>query len=261
MKTIGEIENSIRRLNVEPTVQRHDRVLADLLDLMDESIRQPSITGQQDRWRAVYRSNRLRFAAAAVVILCGSLIGYHIFQTIRPSPPAKQVSDSGDNLTVSGNRDIPDHVSSENRAYRGEGTLEFKMGRGFRQLRAAATVVRARIIRISGIVSEDAPGDIKWDVDVIRVLHGSLSENKSLSENRSEWVNRIGVQVPYPLSLSVANIRTGTEVILFLGIGNEGQYELISVQVPIVEGEDSISDRVNSQDGKAVRDASSREEK
>jgi hypothetical protein len=227
----------------------HKRVLAELLDLMDESIRQPSITGQQDRWRAVYRSSRLWFAAAAVVILCGSLISYHIFQTIRPSTPVKPISDA------------PDHVSSENRAYRREGTLELKMGRGFRQLRAAATVVRARIIRISGIVSEDVPGDIKWDVDVIRVLHGSLSENKSLSENRSESRNRISIQVPYPLSLSVANIRTGTEVILFLGIGNEGLYELISIGTATVEGEGSSSDLDNSKDSKAVKDASSGEEK
>jgi hypothetical protein len=153
-------------------------------------------------------------------------------------------------------RDIPDHRSSENMFYMWDGAKDLTEGRGFRQLRAAAsTVIHARIIRISGIVSEDAPAVSKWDADVIKVLHGRLSEN------RSESKNRISVQVPYPLSLSVANIGTGTEVILFLGIGNEGQYELISVQVPIVEGEGSIGDRVNSKDGKAVRDASSREEK
>lgn len=255
MKTIQEIENSIRRLNVEPTVQRHNKILAGLLDLMEESARRPPIAGKHDRWRAVYRSNKLRFAAAAAVILCGSLIGYHIFQTIRPSPPAKQVSDTPDNVTVLQNRKIPDHMSGENRLYMGEDTLEL-MGRGFRQLRAAAsTVVHARIIRISGLVSEDAPADIKWDVDVIEVLHGSLSEN------RGESGNRIAVQVPYPLSLSVANIGTGAEVILFLGVDNEGQYELISARPAIVDGEDSSSDLDNSQGRKAVRDTSSGEEK
>ncbi|NIS50908.1 MAG: hypothetical protein GWN67_26845 [Phycisphaerae bacterium] len=253
MKTIGQIENSIRHLNVEPTVQMHNRVLAELLDLMEESTRRPSGTGRQDRWRAVYRSNRFRFAAAAAVILSAGLIGYHIFQTIRPSPPAKPISDAPDNKTELIARDIPDHRSSENMMW--HGTKDLTEGRGFRQLRAvASTVVHARIIRISGIVSEDAPGDTRWDVDVIKVLDGRLSEN------RAESKNRIGVQVPYPLSLSVSNIGTGTEVILFLGIGNEGQYELISVQVPIVEGEDSISDRDNSQDKKAKRDNSSGEE-
>lgn len=255
METIREIENSIRRLNVEPTVQMHNRVLADLLDLMEESTRRPSTDGQQDRWRAIYRSNSLRLAAAAVVILSAGLIGYHIFQTIRPSPPAKQVSDAGDNLTVSGNRDIPDHMSSENMSLMWHGTKDLTEGRGFRHLQAeAATVVHARIIRISGIESEEAPVDIKWDVDVIKVLHGRLSEN------RAESKNRIGVQVPYPLSLSVANIGTGTEVILFLGIDNESLYELISVQVPIVEGEDSTSYRDNSTNSKEIKDASSGKE-
>ncbi len=257
MKTIREIENSIRRLGVEPTVHRHDRILAELLELMEESTRQPSIAGKHDRWRAVYRSNKLRFAAATVVILFAGLIGYHIFQvaTRRSSPPAKQVSDAGDNLAVFQNRSFPGNLSHE-KLHRGEGPLYLKWGRGFRQLQAAAsTVIHARIIRISGIVSKDAPGDIKWDVDVIKVLHGSLSEN------RAESKNRIGVQVPYPLSLSVANIRTGAEVILFLGICNEGQYELISARPAIVGGEDSSSDLDNSQDRKAVRDASSGEEK
>jgi hypothetical protein len=223
---------------------------------MEESTRQPSTDGQQDRPRAVYRSNRFRLAAAAAAILSAGLIGYHIFQTIRPSPPAKQVSDAPDNQTVLMSRDIPDHMSPENMLHMWDGTKDLNEGRGFRQLRAAAsTVVHARIIRISGIVSEDAPAVPKWDVDVIKVLHGSLSEN------RAESGNRISVQVPYPLSLSVEKIGTGTEVILFLRIGNESLYELISVQVPIVEGEDSISDRDNSQDKKAIRDNSSGDEK
>jgi hypothetical protein len=234
----------------------HNRVLAELLDLMEESIRRPSVAGQQDRWRVVYRSNRFRFAAAVVVILCGSLIGYHIFQTIRPSPPTKPISDAPDNETVFRNRDIQDHMSSENMFYMWDGTKDLTEGRGFRQLQAAAsTVVHARIIRISGLVSEDAPADIKWDVDVIKVLHGRLSEK------RGESGNRIGVQVPYPLSLSVANIRTGAEVILFLGIGNEGEYELISVGSATVEGNGSSSDLDNSKDSKAIKDASSGDKK
>lgn len=73
MKSPRDIKNSIKRLNIAADAETHDRVVADLLKLMEESGKTEPVAIQSNMLKAIAKSKVIKLAAAVVVV--ASLIG------------------------------------------------------------------------------------------------------------------------------------------------------------------------------------------
>ena len=78
MKSVDDIEQSIRELNITVGPELHDRVLGSLLKTMEESKKQSSAVNRPSIWRIIMENRMTRFATAAVIIIA-VLIGINQF--------------------------------------------------------------------------------------------------------------------------------------------------------------------------------------
>jgi hypothetical protein len=78
MRSADDIKNSIRNLNATANADTHQRVLDDLLKIMQKSKKQPS--AHKPTWRIIMKSNNAKLAAAALIVIA-VLIGINQFGT------------------------------------------------------------------------------------------------------------------------------------------------------------------------------------
>lgn len=76
MRSADDIKKSIRNLNATANAEMHQRVLDDLLKVMEKSQKQPS--AYQPTWRIIMNSRTIKFAAAAMIVIA-VLIGINQF--------------------------------------------------------------------------------------------------------------------------------------------------------------------------------------
>jgi hypothetical protein len=67
MKTVKDIEQSIKRLTVESGDRIHDRILDKLLRKLDQSKRQ-TVAGRTNVWKTILKSNAGKIAAALLIV-------------------------------------------------------------------------------------------------------------------------------------------------------------------------------------------------
>ncbi|UCH70549.1 MAG: hypothetical protein JSV29_00775 [Candidatus Bathyarchaeota archaeon] len=74
MKSPQNIKKSIKKLNIAASAQTHNRVVADLLKLMEESKKTEPVPIQPNIWRIIMKSRVIKLAAAAVIIVAVVLV-------------------------------------------------------------------------------------------------------------------------------------------------------------------------------------------
>jgi hypothetical protein len=60
MRPVENIKQSIKKLNITPTPELHDRVLGDLLNVMEESKKNPSAETMPNTWRLIMKNKIIK---------------------------------------------------------------------------------------------------------------------------------------------------------------------------------------------------------
>ncbi|MHC4463040.1 MAG: ankyrin repeat domain-containing protein [Planctomycetota bacterium] len=77
MKSPQNIKKSIKRLNIAASAETHNRVVADLLKLMEESKKTEPVPIQPNIWRKFMKSRITKLAAAAVIAIASFAAGHY----------------------------------------------------------------------------------------------------------------------------------------------------------------------------------------
>lgn len=179
MKSPRDIKNSIKRLNIAADAETHDRVVADLLKLMEESRKTEPVAIGPNISRAIAKSKVIKLAAAVVV--AASLIGLTYWLPSGEKQPA---------ITEKEAIAIPVELA----AMPVEELLEIHFGR--RESAFGAELVTAAVERaLSGLSASQ----------IIALTKRSVPPSGKAAPSASAWtIGREWVAPPDPMLISAA---------------------------------------------------------